>query len=90
MIKGHVKCECGQEFWFETIMPEIECIGCGRIHATGAEDNKRDYAAELSHADDCDYDSVEDEEVLAEPSYEEELAHDYDLDHDAEEEDESE
>ena len=34
MIKGHVKCECGQEFWFETIMETIACIKCGKEYKT--------------------------------------------------------
>mgnify|MGYP000847078779 FL=1 len=30
MNKGTINCECGQEFYFETIRDFINCIHCGK------------------------------------------------------------
>ena len=30
MHRGNVKCECGQEFYFETINEKIRCINCDK------------------------------------------------------------
>ena len=63
MIKGYVKCECGQEFWFETIMPDIACIKCGKSYVTADHGEEvieePSYEEELAHDYDADYDSVE-------------------------------
>lgn len=69
MIKGYVKCECGQEFWFETIMPEIACIKCGRIFESTKHGEEvieevieePSYEEELAHDYDLDHDSIEEE-----------------------------
>jgi hypothetical protein len=30
MKKGNIKCECGQEFYYETIRDYVVCIKCGK------------------------------------------------------------
>jgi len=32
MRKGNIKCDCGQEFYFETTKDYIACIKCKKIH----------------------------------------------------------
>lgn len=32
MREGHIKCDCGQEFYFETTKDCIACIKCNKIH----------------------------------------------------------
>ncbi|WP_167792032.1 hypothetical protein [Soehngenia longivitae] len=32
MKKGNIKCECGQEFYYETIRDFVVCIKCGKRH----------------------------------------------------------
>jgi len=30
MKYGTIKCECGKEFYFETVRNTVNCIGCGK------------------------------------------------------------
>lgn len=30
MKKGNIKCECGQDFYYETIRDYVICISCGK------------------------------------------------------------
>ena len=32
MKKGNITCECGQEFYYETIRDYVVCIKCGKSH----------------------------------------------------------
>jgi len=32
MKKGNIICECGQEFYYETIRDYVVCIKCGERH----------------------------------------------------------
>jgi|LSQX01.3.fsa_nt_gb Zn finger protein HypA/HybF involved in hydrogenase expression len=32
MREGTIKCDCGQEFYFETTMNYIDCIKCKKRH----------------------------------------------------------
>lgn len=42
MNKGYIKCECGQEFYFETIKVYINCIKCNKEYEV------RDYIEDRS------------------------------------------
>lgn len=33
MRKGNIKCDCGQEFYYETKRLVINCIKCGKEHS---------------------------------------------------------
>ena len=33
MRKGSIKCDCGQEFYYETKRLVINCIKCGKEHS---------------------------------------------------------
>lgn len=33
MRKGNIKCDCGQEFYYETRKLVINCIKCGKEHS---------------------------------------------------------
>lgn len=33
MRKGNIKCDCGQEFYYETKRLAINCIKCGKEHS---------------------------------------------------------
>ena len=32
MRKGEISCDCGQDFYFETLNEKINCIKCGKEH----------------------------------------------------------
>lgn len=32
MRHGTIQCECGQEFYFESIFLRINCLNCGKEH----------------------------------------------------------
>ena len=32
MLQGKINCECGNEFYFQSIRKEIPCMKCGKMH----------------------------------------------------------
>lgn len=37
MRKGKIKCDCGNEFYFQSVREEVPCMGCGRMHKNEGE-----------------------------------------------------
>lgn len=37
MLKGSIKCKCGNEFWYESMREQIPCMACGKFHDNNGE-----------------------------------------------------
>lgn len=37
MRQGKIDCECGNEFYFQSIQEEIHCMKCGKMHKNEGE-----------------------------------------------------
>ena len=38
MKQGMIKCECGNEFYYESIKEYIPCMKCGKMHLNEGEE----------------------------------------------------
>jgi len=37
MLKGHIQCECGNNFYFQSRRNEVICMKCGKMHPNNGE-----------------------------------------------------
>lgn len=38
MKKGMIKCDCGNEFYFQSIREFVPCMACGKMHSNEGEE----------------------------------------------------